>query len=71
MECVCFTVIVDDIVLPHGETVMEVLGGGGEHRLSSVSGSPPSATTAHRCSTCPWMCGSAKQAHKPSLVTNW
>lgn len=29
MECVCFTLIVDDIVLPQGETVMEVLGGGG------------------------------------------
>lgn len=33
MDCVCFTVIVDDIVLPHGETVMEVLGGGGEHSM--------------------------------------
>ncbi|KXZ47604.1 hypothetical protein GPECTOR_34g763 [Gonium pectorale] len=28
MECVSFTLIVDDIVLPNGETVMEVLGGG-------------------------------------------
>ncbi|GIL78363.1 hypothetical protein Vretimale_7719 [Volvox reticuliferus] len=33
MECVCFTLIVDDIVLPHGETVMEVLGGGGPQTL--------------------------------------
>ncbi|GFR44587.1 hypothetical protein Agub_g5864, partial [Astrephomene gubernaculifera] len=33
MECVCFTLIVDDIVLPNGETVMEVLGGGGPQTL--------------------------------------
>ncbi|GLC36683.1 hypothetical protein PLESTF_001483900 [Pleodorina starrii] len=33
MECVCFTLIVDDIVLPHGETAMEVLGGGGPQTL--------------------------------------
>ncbi|PNW86482.1 hypothetical protein CHLRE_02g088300v5 [Chlamydomonas reinhardtii] len=33
VEVVCFTVIVDDIVLPNGETVMEVLGGGGPQTL--------------------------------------
>ncbi|GLI71434.1 hypothetical protein VaNZ11_016648 [Volvox africanus] len=33
MECVCFTLIVDDIVLPNGETVMEVIGGGGPQTL--------------------------------------
>ncbi|KAG2435179.1 hypothetical protein HXX76_007262 [Chlamydomonas incerta] len=33
LELVCFTVIVDDIVLPDGETVMEVLGGGGPQTL--------------------------------------
>jgi hypothetical protein len=31
LELVAFTLIVDDIVLPSGETVMEALGGGGEH----------------------------------------
>lgn len=34
MEIVGFTVIVDDIVLPNGETCMEVLGGGGQSLLS-------------------------------------
>lgn len=33
MEIVGFTVIVDDIVLPNGETCMEVLGGGGPQTL--------------------------------------
>jgi len=33
MEFVCFTFIVDDIVLPDGQTVMEQLGGGGPQSL--------------------------------------
>ena len=30
MDCVCFTLIVDDIVQPDGRTLMCALGGGGE-----------------------------------------
>ena len=29
LSCVCFTVILDDIVFPDGRTLMGVLGGGG------------------------------------------
>ncbi len=29
LELACYTLIVDDIVLPSGETIMESLGGGG------------------------------------------
>lgn len=30
LSCVCFTVIIDDIIFPNGATLMGVLGGGGE-----------------------------------------
>ncbi|KAJ9523286.1 hypothetical protein QJQ45_023973, partial [Haematococcus lacustris] len=33
LECVCFTLIVDDIVLPSGVTYMAQLGGGGPQTL--------------------------------------
>ena len=31
LACVCFTVIIDDIVFPDGRTLMGALGGGGAH----------------------------------------
>lgn len=36
LSCVCFTVIIDDIVFPDGRTLMQVLGGGGKTVSSNV-----------------------------------
>ena len=33
LDCVCFTLIIDDIVLPDGQTCMAQLGGGGAQTL--------------------------------------
>lgn len=57
MDCVGFTLIIDDIVLPDGTTFMQQLGGGGKLRVVFTAGSrpdgPPWCTQAHLTSCTP------------------
>lgn len=45
LECVCFTLIVDDIVFPDGRTAMGVLGGGG--KATAAEWAEGSLSTSH------------------------
>ncbi len=47
LELACYTLIVDDIVLPSGETIMESLGGGGARSQVPVAVVQDAARTCH------------------------
>lgn len=49
LDCVCFTLIIDDIVLPDGRTCMQQLGGGGESwaSLAVVAAHPACYSPSH------------------------